>query len=104
MAYSRPENYPIPPTSVHITLGGLKINQQQPAFGQPALARAIRRIDVPIRNLQSKVLWLRVPAGGFAVNVTVARNFVPDDFDHRGDKRQLGVQLTYRFTRTRPHR
>jgi hypothetical protein len=50
------------------------------------------------------VLWLRVPAGGFAVNVTVARNFVPDDFDHRGDKRQLGVQLTYQFTRTRPRR
>jgi hypothetical protein len=104
ISYSRPENYPIPPTSVHVTLGRLKINQQQPAFGQPALARAIRRVDVPIRNLQSKVLWLRVPAGGFAVNVTVARNFVPDDFDHRGDKRQLGVQLTYQFTRTRPRR
>jgi hypothetical protein len=104
IGYARPENYPIPPTSVHITLGRLKINQQQPAYGQPALARAIRHVDVPIRNLQSKVLWLRVPAGGFAVHVTVGKSFVPDDFDHRGDKRELGVQLTYRFTRTRLHR
>ncbi|MBV8480025.1 MAG: hypothetical protein JOY72_06945, partial [Actinobacteria bacterium] len=54
-----------------------------------------------INSLQSKVLWLHVPAGGFVVDVVVAKKFVPDSFDHRGDKRELGVQLTYRFTTTR---
>jgi len=34
----------------------------------------------------------------------VTKKFVPDDYDHRGDKRQLGVQLTYDWYRTRPHR
>ena len=99
VSYSRPENYPIPPTAVHIRLGTLKIVDKQ-----PALVRTIARADATIGNLQSKTTWLRVPAGGFAVSVKVARKFAPDDYDHRGDKRQLGVQLTYRYYRTRPHR
>ena len=32
------------------------------------------------------------------------KKFVPDDYDHRGDKRQLGAVLTYRYYSTRPHR
>jgi hypothetical protein len=71
---------------------------------QPELAHVTKRIDSSIGNLQSKVAWIRVPAGGFAANVAVAKKFVPDDYDHRGDKRQLGVILTYRFFRTKPHR
>ena len=99
VSYSRPENYPIPPSPIRIVLGKLAIVDKQ-----PALTQVTRRVDSSIGNLQSKVLWLRVPAGGFAVHVKLVRNFVPDDFDHRGDKRQLGAQLTYRFTLTRPHR
>ena len=50
-----------------------------------------KTVDSTIGNLQSKVAWLHVPAGGFAVHVVVDQTFVPDDYDHRGDKRQLGV-------------
>ena len=99
IAYSRPETYPIKPTPVHITLGTMRIVDKQ-----PALVKATKRVDSTIGNLQSKVAWLRVPAGGFAVHFVVAKKFVPDDYDHRGDRRELGAQLTYRFFRTRPHR
>ncbi|HKT44108.1 MAG TPA: hypothetical protein VJQ85_04850 [Gaiellaceae bacterium] len=99
IAYSRPENYPIPRTPVRITLGTMKIVDQQ-----PALVHATKTVNTAIGNLQSKVVWLRVPAGGFAVHVVVAKKFVPDDYDHRGDKRELGVQLSYDWSRTRPHR
>jgi hypothetical protein len=99
VAYSRPENYPIKPSPIHIVLATLKIEDQQ-----PALAHASKAIDSTIGNLQNKVAWLRVPAGGFAVHVVVDHKFVPDDYDHRGDKRQLGADLTYRFSLTKPHR
>jgi hypothetical protein len=99
VAYGRPENYPIRPTPIHIVLGSLKIEDKQ-----PALAGTTKRVDSTIGNLQSKVAWLRVPTGGFAVHVVVDKKFVPDDYDHRGDKRQLGADVTYRFFRTRPHR
>jgi hypothetical protein len=99
VAYARPENYPIRPSPVRIVLGTLKIEDKQ-----PTLARTIKTVHSTIGNLQSKVAWLRVPAGGFAVHVAVDRTFVPDDYDHRGDKRQLGAVLTYRFFTTRPHK
>ena len=57
-----------------------------------------------VDSTQTKVAWLRVPAGGFAVHVGVAKKVVPDAYNHEGDRRQLGVELTYRFFRTRPHR
>jgi hypothetical protein len=97
VAYSRPETYPIRPSPIHIDLGRLEIVDQQ-----PALTRVTKKIDGTIGNLQSKVAWFRVPAGGFAVHVGVDHPFVPDDYDHRGDKRQLGVTLTYRYFRTKP--
>jgi hypothetical protein len=99
VAYSRPENYPIPPTPVHITLGTMRIVDKQ-----PALVKATKEVDTSIGNLQRKVTWLRVPAGGFAVHVVVAKKFAPNDYDQRGDRRELGAQLTYRFFLTRPHR
>jgi hypothetical protein len=99
VAYARPENYPIPPTQVRIRLGTLAIEDKQ-----PALARTLKTVRSTIGNLQSKVAWLRVPPGGFAVHFAVERKLVPDEYDHRGDKRQLGAVLTYRFFRTRPHR
>ena len=92
VAYSRPENYPTGPSPVHIVLGKLKIEDKQPALVDPNA-----RIDSTIDSLQSKVAWLRVPSGAFAVSVTVTKPFVPDDYDHRGDLRQLGAQLTYRY-------
>jgi hypothetical protein len=99
VAYSRPENYPIRPSPIHITVAALKIADQQPALG-----RVTRKVDSTIGDLQSKVAWIRVPAGGFAVHVVVKNKFSPDDYDHRGDRRQLGAVLTYRYSRTRPHR
>ena len=104
VTYARPENYPIRPTPIRIILGTLKIRDQQPGIGQPELAHAIKTVRARLGNLQSKVAWLRVPAGGFAAHVAVARKFVPDDFNHRGDKRQLGAEITYRFYSTRPHK
>ena len=104
VAYSRPENYPIKPTPIHIVLGRLKINDQQPNLGQPNLGRVTKKVDTTIGNLQSKVAWFHVPAGGFAVHVVIDHPFVPDEYDHRGDKRQLGATLTYRFFRTKPHK
>ncbi|HZQ88650.1 MAG TPA: hypothetical protein VFA42_01440 [Gaiellaceae bacterium] len=99
VAYSRPETYPIKPSPIRIALGTLKIVDKQ-----PALTRVTKRVSSTIGNLQSKVAWLRVPAGGFAVHVVVAQKFVPDSFDHRGDRRQLGAMVTYRFSTTRPRR
>jgi len=99
IAYSRPETYPIPPSRVRIALGTMHVVDKQ-----PALVKTTETLDRTIRNLQSSVVWLRVPAGGFAVHVTVARKFVPNQFDHRGDRRQLGMQLAYRWYRVRPRR
>jgi hypothetical protein len=99
VAYSRPENYPIRPTPIRISLGTMKVVDQQ-----PALAHVTNRIDATIGNLQSKVAWIRVPSGSFAVHVVVGKKFVPDDYDHRGDKRQLGAVLSYRYYSTRPHK
>ncbi|HEY4413190.1 MAG TPA: hypothetical protein VGN06_09355 [Gaiellaceae bacterium] len=104
VAYSRPENYPIKPSPIQIVLGKLRINEQQPNLGQPSLGRVTTKVDTTIGNLQSKVAWFRVPAGGFAVHVVVDHPFVPDDYDHRGDKRQLGAMVTYRFFQTKPRR
>jgi hypothetical protein len=100
VAYARPENYPIRPSPVQIVLGTLKIDEHK----QPALARVLKTVHGTIGNLQSKVAWLRVPAGGFVVHFGVDRPFVPNDYDQRGDRRQLGASLTYRFVRTRPSR
>lgn len=99
VSYSRPENYPIKPTAATIELGTLTVADQQPAFG-----RRLRVVHSTIGNLQSKVLWLRVPKSGFAVRFNVKNPFVPNDYDHRGDRRQLGATLTYRFFQTRPHK
>jgi hypothetical protein len=99
LTYSRPENYPIPPTRVRIRLGTLEIVDQQ-----PALTQLTTFVQPTIKNLQTRVTWLRVPAGGFAVHVGVVKKFIPNDYDHRGDRRELGVMLSYRFVQTRPHK
>ena len=104
VSYSRPENYPIKPSPIHITVGRLQIGKQQPSIGQPVLGHVTKKLDTTIGNLQSKVAWFHVPAGGFAAHVVIDHPFVPDDYNHRGDKRELGAQVTYAFFRTRPHR
>ena len=38
------------------------------------------------------------------MHVGVVHKFVPNDYDGRGDRRELGVMLSYRFVRTRPHK
>lgn len=100
IVYSRRDwGYKSGPTPVKITLGHLAIVKQQ-----PALVGGIRDIHTSVDSTKTKVAWLRVPAGGFAVHVAVAKKVVPDAYNHEGDKRQLGVELTYRFFRTRPRR
>lgn len=88
------------PTPVRITVGTMRIEDLQ-----PALARVTRTLDTSIDSTQTKVAWLRVPAGGFAVHVVVAKKVVPQQYDpSSGDRRELGVELSYRYFRTRPHR
>ena len=100
VVYSRRDwGYKSGPTPVKITLGHLAIVKQQ-----PALVGGIQDVQTSIDSTKTKVAWLRVPAGGFAVHVSVAKKVVPDAYNHEGDKRQLGVELTYRFFRTRPRR
>ncbi|MGH2934568.1 MAG: hypothetical protein ACRDL2_08655 [Gaiellaceae bacterium] len=99
VVYSRRDwGYKSGATPVKITLGHLAIVDKQ-----PALVGGIEDVNTSVDSTQTKVAWLRVPAGAFAVHVGVAKKVVPDDFNHEGDKRQLGVELTYRFFRTRPH-
>jgi hypothetical protein len=100
IVYSRASfGYDAGPSPVHIIVGKLKIVDLQPALVHPTM-----RLDRTINSTQTKVAWVRVPAGGLAVHVVVDRLVVPDDYNHEGDKRQLGVELTYQFRLTKPHR
>jgi len=86
------------PSPVHFLLGKLVINANE----QPILGAVTRQADRTIDSGQTKVEWLRVPAGGFAVHVVVDRKFVPAEFDPASqDARLLGAEVSYRFVRRR---
>ncbi len=100
ITYSRASwGYKSGPTPVQITVHDVVTQDQEPALGN-----TVETMQASIDSTQTKVAWIRVPAGTFAVHVAVARKVVPDQWNHAGDRRQLGVQLGYRFFRTRPHR
>jgi hypothetical protein len=98
IVYSRADwGYKSGATPVKIVLGRLVISDQQ-----PALSTVTKRVETSVNSTQTKVAWLRVPAGGFAVHVVVAKKVVPASWNpSSGDRRELGVELTYRFVRTR---
>jgi hypothetical protein len=97
--YSRRDwGYPSGPSPVKITLGTMRIVDKQ-----PALIRVTKRVNSTIDSKQTKVAWIRVPAGPFAVHVVVPKPFVPADYDKSsGDRRELGAELSYKFVTTRP--
>jgi hypothetical protein len=89
------------PSPVHILLGKLVIN----ANHQPILGKVTKTIDSTIDSTQTKVAWVPVPAGGFAVHVVADKKVVPADYNpSSGDRRELGVELGYHFQTTPPKR
>jgi hypothetical protein len=101
IVYSRLDwGYKSGPTPVRFVLHKVVSRDQEPALGAK-VREVVRSVD----STQTKVLWMRVPAGTFAVHVAVARMVIPANWSpDSGDRRQLGVELSYRFSRTRPHR
>jgi hypothetical protein len=87
------------PSPVHVILGTLTINSNE----QPILSRVTKQVDTSIDSTQTQIVWLRVPAGPFAVHVVVDKKFVPNDYPpHSGDVRQLGAEVEYRLFAKKP--
>jgi hypothetical protein len=87
-----------PATPAHIELGSIATANYQPILG--GLERKMR---VEVVSHETKVVWLRTPASGFAVRVVIDKKFVPRDVDPRsGDPRTLGAQVDYQYFRHRP--
>ena len=101
IVYSRTDwGYKSGPTPVRIALHRVVTRDKEPALGA-----TVKTIQTSVDSTRTKVAWLRVPAGTFAVHVAVARKVIPANWDpSSGDRRKLGVELTYRFLRTRPSR
>jgi hypothetical protein len=95
IVYSRRNwSYPSGPSTVTFLVGKLVINDNN----QPILGRITEQSEGTIDSGQTKAAWLRVPAGGFAVHVVVAKKFIPQDYNPLdGDKRELGAEVTYRM-------
>ncbi len=82
-----------PATPVHVRLSSIASVGFQPVPGD-----LLREVRVTVRQLGTRVVWLRTPATPFAARVVVERKFVPRDIDPRsGDPRTLGAQVSYRF-------
>jgi len=98
VVYSRQNwQYKSGASPVHFFLGKLVVNANR----QPTLGAVTKTVNGTIDSGQVKTAWLRVPAGGFAVRVVVAKKFEPDQYNHAGDRRELGAQITYTFFRNR---
>jgi len=90
-----------PPSPVHVIVGTLGTK-----YRQPALARAVRTIDLVIASGQTHApIWVRAPGPRFAVHVVVDDKFVPCLVEPTvsSDCRQLGAEVSYRFFRSRPN-
>ena len=69
----------------------------------PILQRVTKELRFTVPSKQPKVIWLRVPASGYAVRVVVERKFIPRDVNPGvGDPRTLGALTDYRFFKTLP--
>jgi len=101
IVYSRSDwGYKSGPTPVRIVLHRVVTRDQEPALGA-----TVKTIRTSVDSTRTKVAWLRVPAGTFAVHVAAAKKVIPANWNpSSGDRRKLGVELTYRFFRTRPHK
>ncbi|HEY2072258.1 MAG TPA: hypothetical protein VGG88_01650 [Gaiellaceae bacterium] len=101
IVYSRADwGYKSGPTPVRIVLHKVVTRDQEPALGP-----VVKRIETSVDSTQTKVAWLRVPAGTFAVHVAAARSVIPANWNpSSSDRRKLGVELSYRFVLTRPSR
>lgn len=101
VTYSRKNwSYPTGASPVKMTLGRLEVTaQRRVAFG-----KAVRTLTTSIDTGQARTAWIKVPAGPFALHVDVRRMFIPNNWNHQGDKRRLGAQITYRVVKTRPRR
>jgi len=89
---------PTGPSPVHVLVGKLVINDN----AQPILGPIGRQRNLTIDSTQTKTVWVPAPGPRFAVHVVIDKKFVPDDYNHRGDVRQLGAEVSYRFFRTLP--
>lgn len=87
-----------PSSPVDIQLGPIGIQDRS-----PVLARVTHDRRILLRSGETRTVWVRVPARGFAVRTVVDNKFVPRQLDPSiGDPRTLGALVDYRFFRTRP--
>jgi hypothetical protein len=88
-----------PGSPVHIQFGAIRTQYREPAIG-----RIFRELRFDTRSGETKVIWLRTPAGRFGARVVVDKKFVPRELDPKGssDPRLLGAQVDYRFFKTLP--
>jgi hypothetical protein len=83
---------------VHLIVGKLVVN----ANHQPILGRVTKTVDLTIDRTQTKECWLPTPSARFVAHVVVDKKVVPDDVNHKGDRRQLGAQTSFAFFSERP--
>jgi hypothetical protein len=88
-----------PGSPVHIQFGSITTSYKEPVVG-----RIFRELGFDTRSGQTKVIWLRTPAGRFGARVVVDKKFVPRELDPEGssDPRLLGAQVDYRFFKKLP--
>ncbi len=89
---------PTGPSPVHVLVGKLVINDND----QPILGAVGWQRNFTIDSTQTKTVWVPAPSSRFAVHVVVDKKFVPNDYNQRGDLRELGAQVSYRFFGTLP--
>ena len=90
---------PTGPSPVRIQIGKLIIN----ANSQPIMGKIRKEELLTIDSAQTKVRWLRLPAGKAAVHVIIEKKFQPHAYvPSNSDNRELGALVEYRYFRTRP--
>jgi hypothetical protein len=98
VVFSRREwSGPTGPSPVHVLVATLLAPN-----GYPVRGRVLHEIDGTIDSGQELTFWVRAPADRFALQAIVDQKFVPNDYNHLGDSRELGAQVSYRFFRTLP--
>jgi hypothetical protein len=90
---------PSGPSPVHIQIGKLIVNSN----AQPILGTIWKEDLLTIDSTQTKVRWLRIPAGKVAVHIIIEKKFEPHAYvPSNGDKRELGALVEYRYFFRRP--
>jgi uncharacterized membrane protein YjjB (DUF3815 family) len=87
-----------PSSRVTVQLGTIGVQLRS-----PILRRVKKELRFTVPSKKPKVIWLRVPASGYAVRVVVENKFIPRDLNPGiGDPRTLGALTDYRFFKTLP--